>query len=96
MNDTNWTKDENGEWHDENLFMMEGNDGRRIYYADIWVKIADNHFPECPVSIAAVKKLKSTLCVCDKIEEANKSAEECLRCHNLAANCKCGKKAQLV
>lgn len=66
------------------------------HYADKWEKIEDHHYPECPVAIAAKKKIISTLCVCGEIEKANKSAQECMRCHNLAADCKCGMKAQLV
>ncbi len=31
-----------------------------------------------------------------EIEAANKSAEECLRCHQFADVCSCGAKAQLV
>ncbi len=69
--------------------------GEVHHYRDVWEKIADLHYPECPVCIAAKKKLKSTLCMCGPLEKAMEP-EECLRCHNLAELCKCGAKAQLV
>ncbi len=62
----------------------------------VWDTIEDEHYPQCPKAVAARKKLPSTLCLCDKIKIANDSAEECLRCHNLVAECRCGAKAQLV
>lgn len=64
------------------------------YYKDQWEKIQDNHYPECPVSIAAGKKLISTCCMCPQIEAAQKEADECLRCHQFPEFCKCGVKAQ--
>ncbi len=70
--------------------------GETLYYKDKWEKLEDEHYPECPVSIAAGKRRISTLCVCDEIKKANDSAKECLRCHNLAELCKCGVKAQLI
>ena len=71
--------------------------GETVYhYKDVWAKIEDKHYPECPTSTQAKKRLKSTLCLCGEIEKANRSAQECLRCHNLAEACKCGAKAQLV
>ncbi len=70
--------------------------GEVHHYKTIWEKIADNHYPECPVCIAAMEERNSTACLCDKIKAANYSAEECLRCHEMAEDCKCGRKAQLV
>ncbi len=70
--------------------------GETRYYKTIWEKIEDEHYAECPTSIAAGQKRPSTLCLCDKIEAAHKSAEECLRCHQFADSCACGAKAQLV
>lgn len=70
--------------------------GEIRHYKNIWEKIGDEHYPECPTSIAAGKKLKSTVCVCAEIKIANDSADECLRCHQFPEFCKCGKKAQLV
>ncbi len=64
--------------------------------------ILDNHYPECPTAVSARNQIKSTLCYCKQIEDADNAAkaeiaaEECLRCHNLAADCKCGSKSQLV
>lgn len=81
--------------NDESLFCREDVYGRH-YYADAWQKIEDNHFPECPTSIAAHNHRISTLCLCDHIQEANESVKECLRCHNLADSCPCGDRAQLV
>ncbi len=69
--------------------------GNVHHYRNIWEKIEDHHYPECPVAIAAKRKAKSTLCMCGPLEKA-KAPEECLRCHNLADACKCGAKAQLV
>lgn len=70
--------------------------GETHHYRDSWEKMQDSHFPECPVSIAAGERRISTLCVCAELAKANDSAEECVRCHNLAADCRCGKKAQLI
>ena len=41
---------------------------------DQWSKIQDEHYPECPVSIAAEGKRISTCCLCSKIE----IAEDCI------------------
>ncbi len=94
-----------GKIEDESLFCEERN-GVRSYYRNIWDKILDEHFAECPTAVSARRQVKSTLCYCSQIEEANTAAqkeilaavnaEECLRCHNLVADCKCGAKAQLV
>lgn len=51
----------------------------------------DAHRAECPMG--QVGKI-STLCVCKELAKAE--AQECQRCHNLAEDCKCGAKAQLV
>lgn len=66
--------------------------GQTRYYHNVWEKIEDNHYAECPVSIAARGQRKSTLCMCAELE----AAEECLRCHQFPEFCKCGKKAQIV
>jgi hypothetical protein len=72
------------------------------YYKNVWHKLLDEHFDECPTAVSARKQVKSTLCYCAQIEAANNAAtaeiaaEECLRCHRLAPDCKCGPKAQLV
>ncbi len=72
------------------------------YYKNAWEKALDEHYAECPTAVSARKQVKSTLCYCKQLETANTeakaeiAAEECLRCHNLAADCKCGPKAQLV
>ncbi len=72
------------------------------YYKNVWEKILDEHYDECPTAVSARKHLKSTLCYCAQLEKAKNAAlteiagEECQRCHNLAADCKCGSKAQLV
>lgn len=50
--------------------------GNVHHYKDIWEKINDTHYDECPTAIAAHEHRKSTLCLCDKIEIANQSAEE--------------------
>ena len=65
-------------------------------YKNIWEKIEDEHFPECPTSVSAARQVKSTLCLCLQLEDANRDARECCRCHNLASDCGCGAKAQLV
>lgn len=70
--------------------------GETHYYKNVWEKIQDEHYPECPVSIGAGHQRKSTCCLCDKIAIANKSADECVRCHNLVEACACGVKAQLI
>ncbi len=80
---------------DESLFCREDVYGRH-YYSNVWQKIEDQHYPECPTSVAACGHRVSTLCLCDRIQEANDSAEECLRCHQFADSCSCGAKAQLV
>lgn len=46
------------------------------HYRDSWEKISDQHFPGCPVSIAADRKQISTLCLCSEIEQAEKWAED--------------------
>lgn len=56
--------------NDETLFAYEDSFGVRHYYKDTWEKVEDEHFEECPVSIAAKGKRISTLCVCRMIEEA--------------------------
>ncbi len=52
--------------------------GTVYHYKNIWEKIVDEHFPECPTAVSARKGLKSTLCYCDKIEKAQEevAAEE--------------------
>ncbi len=52
----------------------------------------DAHSEFCPMG--QVGKI-STLCVCEVLAKA-KQPEECMRCHQLADDCKCGSKAQLV
>ncbi len=69
--------------------------GQVRHYRDIWEKIDDLHYPECPTAIAAKSRLKSTCCMCGPLEKA-REAEECLRCHQLAEICKCGERAQLI
>lgn len=81
---------------DENLAYKNTPDGETHHYKNIWEKIADEHYAECPATIAAKKHLPCSICYCPAIEEGNASAEECSRCHNLAPDCKCGKKAQLI
>ncbi len=76
----------------ELAFLLNGN---VRHYRDIWEKIEDLHYAACPMAIAARKRLKSTLCMCGPLEKANEP-EECLRCHQLAVDCRCGSKAQLV
>lgn len=41
---------------------------------DKWAAIEELHYSECPVSIAAGKRLMSTCCLCLEIEEADRAA----------------------
>lgn len=58
--------------HDEALFCGEDTYGRH-YYADKWAKIEDEHYPQCPMSIAAREKRISTLCACAILEKGYKN-----------------------
>lgn len=75
--------------------------GEIHHYRDVWGKIEDQHYAECPMSIAAAKKLRSSCCMCGPLEKALKDAKidedaECQRCRMFGSACKCGSKSQLV
>jgi hypothetical protein len=49
--------------------------GNTYYYKSKWDMIIDNHFDECPMCIAAKEHRKSTLCVCDLLQNAWEQVE---------------------
>ncbi len=88
--------------NDESLFCREDVYGDRHYYNNVWEKILDRHYPECPTAVSSRKQLKSTLCYCKQIEDAETAAvaeitnDPCLRCHQSPEFCKCGARAQFI